>query len=48
MANELKLILGGGDDVELFQWIDGSKLVVGMIELLLTKIYPTHLELKCR
>lgn len=39
---------GGGDDVELFQWIDGSKLVVGMIELLLTKNLPTHFELKAR
>jgi hypothetical protein len=39
---------GGGDDVELFQWTEGSKLVVGMIELLLTKNPPTHLELKAR
>jgi death-associated protein kinase len=39
---------GGGDDVELFQWSEGSKLVVGMIELLLTKNPSTHLELKAR
>jgi hypothetical protein len=39
---------GGGDDVELFQWTEGSKLVVGMIELLLSKISPTHMELKAR
>ena len=39
---------GGGDDVELFQWSEGSKLVVGMIELLLTKSQPTHFELKAR
>ena len=39
---------GGGDDVELFQWTEGSKLVVGMIELLLTKHPPSHIELKAR
>lgn len=39
---------GGGDDVELFQWTEGSKLMVGMIELLLTKNLPTHIELKAR
>ena len=39
---------GGGDDVELFQWTEGSKLIVGMMELLLTKMVPTHLELKAR
>lgn len=39
---------GGGDDVELFQWTEGSKLVVGMMELLLTKAMPTHIELKAR
>jgi hypothetical protein len=47
MSNEF-VQHGGGDDVELFQWIDGSKLVVGMIELLLTKNPPTHFELKAR
>ena len=39
---------GGDDGVELFQWSEGSKLVIGMIELLLTKNPPTHLELKAR
>lgn len=39
---------GAADEVELFQWTDGSKLIVGMMELLLTKILPTHLELKAR
>ncbi|CAF4727222.1 unnamed protein product [Rotaria sp. Silwood1] len=47
MSNEF-VQHGGGDDVELFQWTEGSKLVVGMIELLLTKNIPTHLELKAR
>lgn len=47
MSNEF-VQHGGGDDVELFQWTEGSKLVVGMIELLLTKSPPTHLELKAR
>ena len=47
MSNEF-VQHGGGDDVELFQWTEGSKLVVGMIELLLTKNLPTHLELKSR
>jgi hypothetical protein len=47
MSNEF-VQHGGGDDVELFQWIDGSKLVVGMIELLLTKNLSTHIELKSR
>lgn len=47
MSNEF-IQHGGGDDVELFQWTEGSKLVVGMIELLLTKNPPTHLELKAR
>jgi death-associated protein kinase len=47
MSNEF-VQHGGGDDVELFQWTEGSKLVVGMIELLLTKNPPTHLELKAR
>ena len=36
MSNEF-VQHGGGDDVELFQWIEGSKLVVGMI----TGIIPT-------
>ena len=39
---------GAGDDVELFQWTEGSKLVVGTTELLLTKNIPTHIELKAR
>lgn len=39
---------GGGDDVELFQWSEGSKLVVGMMEVLLTKNPPSHIELKAR
>ncbi|UJR37554.1 hypothetical protein I4U23_030255 [Adineta vaga] len=47
MSNEF-VQHGGGDDVELFQWTEGSKLVVGMIELLLTKNFSTHLELKAR
>ncbi|CAF0802139.1 unnamed protein product [Rotaria sordida] len=47
MSNEF-VQHGGGDDVELFQWTEGSKLVVGMIELLLTKNIPTHIELKAR
>jgi hypothetical protein len=47
MSNEF-IQHGGGDDVELFQWTEGSKLVVGMIELLLTKNPSTHLELKAR
>ncbi|CAF3753055.1 unnamed protein product [Adineta steineri] len=47
MSNEF-VQHGGGDDVELFQWTEGSKLVVGMIELLLTKNPLTHLELKAR
>jgi hypothetical protein len=47
MSNEF-VQHGGGDDVELFQWSEGSKLVVGTIELLLTKNPPTHLELKAR
>lgn len=47
MSNEF-VQHGGGDDVELFQWTEGSKLVVGMIELLLTRNSPTHLELKAR
>ena len=47
MSNEF-VRHGGGDDVELFQWTEGSKLVVGMIELLLTKTPPTHIELKAR
>ncbi|CAF1544743.1 unnamed protein product, partial [Adineta ricciae] len=47
MSNEF-VQHGGGDDVELFQWTEGSKLVVGMIELLLTKNPPTHIELKAR
>ena len=47
MSNEF-VQHGGGDDVELFQWTEGSKLVVGMIELLLTKVPPSHIELKAR
>jgi hypothetical protein len=47
MSNEF-VQHGGGDDVELYQWTEGSKLVVGMIELLLTRNLPTHLELKAR
>ena len=47
MSNEF-VQHGGGDDVELFQWTEGSKLVVGMIELLLSKVPPTHIELKAR
>ncbi|CAF1956890.1 unnamed protein product [Rotaria magnacalcarata] len=47
MSNEF-VQHGGGDDVELFQWTEGSKLVVGMIELLLTKSVSTHIELKAR
>jgi hypothetical protein len=47
MSNEF-VQHGGGDDVELFQWGEGSKLVVGMIELLFTLNQPTHLELKAR
>lgn len=47
MSNEF-VQHGGGDDVELFQWTEGSKLMVGMMELLLTKTPPTHIELKAR
>ncbi|CAF1135873.1 unnamed protein product, partial [Didymodactylos carnosus] len=36
------------EDIELYQWRYGSKLICGIIELLLTVNYPTHLELKSR